>query len=209
MFELKTFSNEKSRIEYAIDFPKGFDNSKKYPVVFYFHGMGMVRTSVENVAKSVPVRRERMDDDMPFIIVAPHCHGFTWIEIFEQLTDFVDFIIDLDYTDENRIYMTGSSMGGYTCWMQAVMFPEKYAAGAICCGGGLYWAANRIDFPVWAFHGKIDTCVLPRESEIMIECVNNSGGNGKLTLCDGIGHDVWNVAYGSKETYKWLLEQHR
>lgn len=209
MFEIKSFSENNIKVDYAIDFPKNFSPEKKYPVVFYFHGMGMVQQGAEFVAQCVPVRRESMDEDMPFIIVAPHCHGFTWIEIFEQLTAFIDYIIDLPYTDEDRIYITGSSMGGYTCWMQAIMFPEKFAAGVICCGGGMYWAANRIKFPVWAFHGAIDNVVLPRESEIMIECINNSGGNGKLTLCEGIGHDVWNVAYGDKNTYKWLLEKHR
>ncbi len=100
-------------------------------------------------------------------------------------------------------------MDGYTCWMLAVMFPEKSAVAVISCGGGRYWVADRIKFPVWAFHGKIDTCVLPRESEIIIEKINETGGNAKLTVCDGIGHDGRNTAYGDKNTYRWLLEQHR
>ena len=209
MFEIETFTQDKIKMDYAIDYPANFSPDKKYPVIFYFHGMGMVGTTPQFVADCVPLRREQMDADMPFIIVAPHCNAFTWFEIFEQLTAFIDYIIALDYADEKRSYITGSSMGGYTCWMQAVHFPQKFAAGVICCGGGLYWAANRIDFPVWAFHGKEDGSVLPRESEIMVKCINESGGKAKLTLCDGIGHDVWNKAYGDKNTYKWLLEQHR
>ena len=207
MFETELYKQENRELSYIIDFPDGFDNRKKYPVLFYFHGMGMVRNGIQNVIDCVPVRRERMADDMPFIIVAPYCENFTWIECFETLTAFVDYIINKDYADKNRIYITGSSMGGYTCWALSVMFPEKFAAGVICCGGGMYFAADRIKFPVWAFHGQLDTVVLPRESEIMAEKINATGGSAKLTLVDDCGHGVWHIAFKSKDTYYWLLSK--
>ena len=165
----------------------------------------MVRKGLENVMSKVPVRRERIPEDAPFIIVAPYCEKFTWIECFETLTSFVDYIINKEFVDESKIYLTGSSMGGYTCWALSVMYPEKFAAAAICCGGGMYFAADRIKFPVWAFHGKLDNTVLPRESEIMVERINEKGGKAKLTLVDDCGHNVWNTAYNSHETYYWLL----
>ena len=143
MFESRVFTQNDKELSYVIDFPKNFDEGKKYPVIFYFHGMGMVRTSIENVKNTVPVRRERMTDDMPFIIVAPYCECYTWIECFETLTAFVDYIIGQNYSDEKRLYMTGSSMGGYTCWAMAVMYPEKFAGAVICCGGGMYFAAGK------------------------------------------------------------------
>lgn len=207
MFESRVFTQNDKELSYVIDFPKNFDEGKKYPVIFYFHGMGMVRTGIENVKKSVPVRRERMTDDMPFIIVAPYCVCYTWIECFETLTDFVNYIIGQEYVDDKRVYMTGSSMGGYTCWAMAVMYPEKFAGAVICCGGGMYFAAGRIKFPVWAFHGKLDTTVLPRESEILVNLINASGGNAKLTLLEDHDHDVWTTAYSSHDTYYWLLSQ--
>ena len=80
-------------MQYVIDFPKDFTASKKYPIIFYFHGMGMVQNGIQKVIDRVPVRRERMTDDMPFIIVAPYCEYYTWIECFEQLTNFVDYIM--------------------------------------------------------------------------------------------------------------------
>lgn len=209
MFNTDLYNENNKRLEYVIDFPKNYDKNKKYPVVFYFHGMGMVRNGIQKVINCVPVRREYMTDDMPFIIVAPYCEAFTWIECFETLTCFIDYIISQDYADKDRIYITGSSMGGYTCWAQAVMFPEKFAAGVICCGGGFYFAANRIDFPVWAFHGKSDHIVLPRESEIMVEQINKTGGNAKLTLVDNCAHEVWEVAFKSHDVYYWLLSKSR
>lgn len=99
-------------------------------------------------------------------------------------------------------------MGGYTCWAQAVMYRKKFAAAVICCGGGFYFTAERIKFPVWAFHGKLDGVVLPRESEIMVEKINKFGGNAKLTLVENCDHGVWKTAFGSQDTYRWILEQY-
>lgn len=209
MFISELFNENDKRLSYVIDYPDDFDKNKKYPLIFYFHGMGMVRNGIQKVIDCVPVRRERMPKDTSFIIVAPYCESFTWIECFETLTAFTDYIIGQDFVDKNRVYITGSSMGGYTCWAQAVMYPEKFAAAVICCGGGMYFAANRISFPVWAFHGKLDDTVLPRESEIMVEKMNNSGGNAKLTMVEDCAHSVWEKAFTSHDTYYWLLNNIR
>jgi len=211
VFVTEVFNENNKKLSYVVDYPENFDKNKKYPLIFYFHGMGMVRNGIQKVIDCVPIRRERIPESTPFIIVAPYCESFTWIECFETLTEFTDYIIGQDFVDENKVYITGSSMGGYTCWAQAVMYPEKFAAAVICCGGGMYFssAVARIKLPVWAFHGKLDEVVLPRESEILVERINNSGGNAKLTLVENCGHDVWNVAYENEETYRWLISKNK
>ena len=105
-------SNENNgyQLSYIIDYPKNFDKANKYPVIFYFHGMGMVRKGIQNLINSVPVRREYMTDDMPFIIVAPYCEEFTWIGCFEKLTAFTDYIIKQNYVDDKRIYIRNATV---------------------------------------------------------------------------------------------------
>lgn len=205
MFITDNYNENGKELSFVIDYPENFDKNKKYPIIFYIHGMGRIGNGIEDVKNGVPVRRERMGDDMPFIIVAPYCESFTWIGCFETLTSFIDYIVAKDYVDSKKVYITGSSMGGYTCWALSVMLPEKFAAAVICCGGGMYFAADRIKFPVWAFHGKLDDVVLPRESEIMVERINKSGGNAKLTIAEECDHNVWDKAFTSYDTYKWLL----
>ena len=211
MFITEVYNNEGEELSYAIDYPDDFDKNEKYPIIFYFHGMGMIGKGIENVKEQVPVRREYMTTEMPYIIVAPYCEKFTWFEYLEKLGQFLDHFIEKEYVDSDMVYITGSSMGGYTCWALSVMYPEKISAAVICCGGGMYFhsAANRIKFPVWAFHGKLDTVVLPRESEIMVERINECGGNAKLTLVENRGHNVWHDAYHCKETYQWLLNNRK
>lgn len=207
MFEQATYTNGEYTLEYNIDYPKDFSPDKAYPVIFYFHGMGMVRKGVEALAQNAAVRRERIPEDIPFIIVAPSCQDFMWFENMNNVISFVEDIISLDYVDKTKVYLTGASMGGYTCWMLSVLRPKLFAAAVICCGGGTYWSAYRIKFPVIAYHGTEDNVVLPRESEIMVQKINEHGGNARLVLCEGVDHSVWNVAFTDKEVYKWLYSQ--
>ena len=205
MFIEESYQQNEKRLSYLIDYPNTFNENQKYPIIFDFHGMGQVGLGIDNLRDGISVRREYMTENMDFIIVAPYCEKYTWIGCFELLSEFLDDFIYKDFVDKDRVYITGSSMGGYTCWTLGVMYPEKFAAAVICCGGGMYFAADRIKFPVWAFHGKDDTIVLPRESEIMVERINECGGNAKLTLLEGWGHNIWEVAFYSPEAYEWLL----
>ena len=195
--------------DYLIDYPNNYEEGKKYPVLIYLHGMGNVGKGVERLSTVCPVNRERMSDDMPFVIVAPACNEHNWIITFESLLGFVNNIINSSFADKSRIYLSGSSMGGYTCWNMLIAKPQWFAAAVICCGGGMYFDAERIDIPVIAVHGELDTVVLPRESAIMVEKINSCGGNAKLILHLDLGHDVWTRTFTNKKTYKWLLDKQR
>ena len=43
------------------------------------------------------------------------------------------------------------------------------------------------------------------ESINLVARVNKHGGNAKLTLYEGAGHDAWTPAYKTKELYEWML----
>lgn len=195
--------------DYLIDFPKGYKKGDKYPVLIYLHGMGNVCEGVERLATVCPVRRERMSEEMPFVIVAPTCDEHNWIIAFERLQKFINNVINSEYADKSRIYLCGSSMGGYTCWNLLIAKPDIFAAAVVCCGGGMYFDAYRIKIPVIAAHGELDTIVLPRESIIMAEKINEAGGNAKLILHSDVDHGVWHKIFTDKTTYEWLLDKHR
>jgi len=43
----------------------------------------------------------------------------------------------------------------------------------------------------------------------MVEAVNKNGGNAKLTIYPGVGHDPWRKAYADWELFKWFLAHSR
>ena len=205
MFITEIYEHNNDSLSYLIEYPKEFNVSEKYPIIFDFHGMGQVGVGIDGLRGAVTADFLYKTDEMPLIKVAPYCEGYTWMGCLSLVEKFLDHFINKEFVDSDRVYITGSSMGGYTCWTLGVMYPEKFAAAVICCGGGMYFAADRIKFPVWAFHGMDDNVVLPRESEIMVKKINEAGGNAKLSLLEGWGHNIWEVAFGSSEVYEWLL----
>jgi predicted peptidase len=109
--------------------------------------------------------------------------------------------------DSTRIYLTGLSMGGYGTWHFATLAPNRFAAIAPICGGGVPYKMRWIKhLPVWAFHGAKDSAVPLDESARLVEALKKAGNTEtKFTVDPEAGHDSWTAAYAGPELYDWLL----
>jgi predicted peptidase len=193
-------------MQYAVRFPEHYNEGEQYPILFFLHGACTRGNDINNILTHSFLRRPEKWPDFKFIIVAPLCHKNTWFDHFETLERFALFIANQAYTDKNRIYLTGNSMGGYGTWQLAMSLPEVFAAIAPLCGGGMYWNAGRLaNVPVWAFHGARDKSVFMEESEKMVNAVNKRGGNARLTIYPENGHNCWTDTYGNPALYEWFL----
>jgi predicted peptidase len=83
-----------------------------------------------------------------------------------------------------------------------------FAAIAPVCGGGMAWNAGVLKMPIWAFHGAEDKVVSVNQSDEMVAKLESLGYNIKYSRVDGVGHNVWNVAY-NEELLNWLLSHKR
>lgn len=194
-------------INYVVRFPNGYEEGKRYPVILSLHGSGTrgqyADSLLSNAAFTVT---QRLYKDFPFVLVAPQCHANTWFDMFESLKRFAVMVAGEKYTDRERLYLMGISMGGYGTWQLAMSMPELFAAAVPICGGGMYWnAARLVNVPIWAFHGGKDTVVFPEESKKMVDAVNQRGGSAKLTIYPENGHDAWNDTLANPEVFDWLL----
>ena len=203
---MKIKSEQSDNLQYIIRFPDGYKNGDKFPVIIYLHGAGSRGNDI-NILKNTPYFNIINNHlEFPFITVAPQCSQNTWFDMFEQLKGFVFKIYDENFTDKNKIYLMGASMGGYGTWQLAMSLPEIFAAIVPICGGGMYWNASRlVNVPIWAFHGAKDTIVLKEESIKLVDAVNKCGGKAKLTIYPENGHDAWSDTYNSQEVFRWLL----
>ena len=191
---------------YIISYPNGYEDGKEYPVIFHTHGAGSRGTDLDKLNIAVPIYNNPSAED--FIIVSPQCYADTWFEIFEQLIEFCEYIYEQPFADKTRFYSSGISMGGYTAYQLMMSRPKLFAAGIVCCGGGMYWNASRLkDIPLRIFHGEKDVVVLPCESENMARRINVLGGNVTLTLYPECDHNCWDKVYTNKENFDWLLSQ--
>lgn len=185
---------------------------KKWPLMMFLHGAGERGDDLNQVLAHGPARLASEDKDFPFIIISPQCpKGDWWGNKADELVALCDHVADTYAVDENRLYITGLSMGGYGTWQVIGMYPNKFAAAAPVCGGGNTAIAKHYmkDIPIWVFHGGKDNVVPLRKSEEMVDALKKCGNKKvKFTVYHEAGHDSWTETYNNPELYEWFLEQH-
>jgi predicted peptidase len=199
-----------ARVNYLLFLPQDYEKDKRlWPLMVFLHGAGERGDNVELVKRNGPPKIVEEKKDFPFILISPQCPQNEWWS-FEMLNFLIDEIISQYRVDEDRIYLTGLSMGGYGTWHFAVAYPERFAAIAPICGGGPVGDACKIrGLPVWVFHGARDNVVPIEQSEEMVTALKECGGDVKFTVYPETGHDSWVAAYNNLELYDWFLSHRR
>lgn len=202
---------------YVLHLPRDYDptDGKKWPLVFFFHGIGERGDDPQVLFnKALPeylLRGGRLDA----IMVAPQCPaGSHWVENpgeLEKLSRFVPRMLETYPADEDRVYLTGLSMGGRCCWKLALAMPDTFAAAAIVCGRTIdYDLQEIIRMPIWMFHGTLDEITPFFNINRVLSKLSEYGHRYyKLTVYPRLGHAVWQESYAKRELYHWLLAQSR
>ena len=140
-------------------------------------------------------------------VVAPQCPEETrWTDHLDALETILDEVIAEHSIDKGRVYLTGLSLGGQGAWFLAARAPGRFAALVPVCGRSNPEDADQLrNLPTWVFHGADDDTVPLDESEKMVRALEAAGGNVKLTVYPGTGHDSWTRAYSEPELYTWLF----
>jgi predicted peptidase len=199
----------KVTMKYLLYLPKDYEQKPSWPLMLFLHGRGERGDDLALVKRNGPPKLIEEGKQFPFIVVSPQCPDEKSWEPFE-LTALLDEMVEKYKVDQDRIYLTGLSMGGFGTWDLATRTPSRFAAIVPICGGGDPRRAKALaNLPVWVFHGAKDTLVPYQRSEEMVEALKKNGGNVKFTLDPEAGHGVWNKAYAMPELYEWLLQQKR
>ncbi len=191
-------------VEYV---PQNFDG--RLPLIVMLHGAGergngggeLALVDVHGFSKVIK------DQEISCRFVMPQCPKNTfWAARVESILEFISQLKECYNTDENRIYLTGFSMGGFGTWFTAMASPHTFAAIAPVCSGGMDWNADVLNMPIWAFHGDSDKVVNPIYSDLMVAALERLNKNVKYTKLEGVGHNAWDYAY-NKELIDWLLSK--
>lgn len=202
--------NVSGSLRYLITYPEGYTEGKKYPVLFFLHGAGSRGEDMTPLRNNPFYQVLNTVTWEPFITVAPQCRWDTWFDDFGAVVAFARGIAAAPFTDPERFYGMGVSMGGYGIWQLGMTAPELFAGLVPICGGGMYWNAARLrTVPVWAFHGDADPVVAPAESVKMTEGVTRAGGSARLTLYPGAGHNAWDATFTDPAVFRWLFSLRR
>ncbi len=175
-------------IDYRYFSPVKENDSTKYPLVVWLHGMGDGEYDGKQVTEqevalwSSAEYQSRFKESGGAFILAPRSleeKNLYWSDslIYPLRAALDDFIAqNKNNIDVSRIYVGGYSMGGKMTLKMAVAYPEFFAAAFPICPA---WvpseeaAACLKDMPVWLTSGKLDplvnyhTMVLPTWRNIL------------------------------------------
>lgn len=160
-------------IDYRVFSPVKENDTAKYPLVIWLHGMGNgtsdgIQVSGSNVSYwSSEEFQARFTNGGAFILAArsDESKGICWNDkTTEPLKAAIDDYIakNKDNIDLSRIYVGGYSMGGKMTLRMAIAYPEMFAAAFPICPA---WSPDRAalsyiaDMPVWLTSGKTDPLV--------------------------------------------------
>jgi predicted peptidase len=219
LIPIKTHSQNRSQLEsrfegtykenvginYLLYFPKDYLEDKSFPLILFLHGAGERGDDLKLVTKQGIPKLIEEGKDFPFVVVSPQCPtDKKWNT--KALIALIDEIILKYKIDEDRIYVTGLSMGGNGTWRLSAEIADRLAAVIPICGwSDPFDICSLGNLPVWAFHGAKDLIVPVTSSQVLVDRINYCKGNAKITIYPDAGHDSWTETYNNPEIYEWLL----
>jgi predicted esterase len=207
----------------------------KYPVIIFLHGIGERGNGTTELSNILGL-------GVPGAINSGHTMTFTWngkTETFLVLSPQLDrkyggwqnFYVEemINYAkrnlriDENRIFLTGLSLGGGGVWSYAgasLDNAKKLAAIGVCCGTcqNINFAnLTNANLPVWAFHASDDGTVGAGCTTGAISAINklNPAVKPYMTIWPTGQHWIWGRVYDTEynwqnpNLYEWFLGQNK
>lgn len=212
-------------LPYRIFIPEVASSGDSHPLVIFLHGG--TGSGDDNVAQISGSNRRGaqvwIEPDnqsrYPCFVIAPQLPkgwrwdavGYSGISLYaEVLLELLEELKSEFPIDENRVYLTGQSLGGWGTWDLIAKRPKLFAAAVPVCGGGDSSAvAGLRRVPVWAFHGRLDSEIPVQRSREMVEAFREAGADVRYTEYNTLGHAVWDKAYAEEDLIGWLFSQRR
>lgn len=188
------------------------EKTEELPLMVYLHGAGERGTNVKHVEKWGIPKMIREGRDYEAVVLCPQCPAqFVWDNIVTELKKLIDKIVKKYNIKNDRISITGSSMGGFGTWMMGLTYRNFFSAIGPVAGGTMSWRCGcLITTPVFAVHGDCDETVPIEYSRLCVNTLNALNGTVKFKVLEGYGHnDGIDEAYKNTELTDWLLSRRR
>ncbi len=210
---------------YGLYLPRNHDPNKPYPLVISLHGAS---SNHRLNLKRVFGKGNRMGEtdaeatryfppfpDVDFLVASPLARGtlgyvgIPEADVYAVLEDVKKrFLID-----EDRVYLTGLSMGGGGAIYLALTRPDIWAAVAPVCPavpvGTEPLTGNGTNIPFKIFQGEIDPVVKPEAVRGWRDRLEEAGVAVEYVEYPGVKHNSWDNAYANASLFGWLAQHKR
>ena len=192
--------------------------TENMPLIVYLHGGSGKGDDLDILLENdgfPKYLKEGNLGDIPAYVIIPQLPSdiADWTNIKTSVRELILHTKDTYNIEENRISLTGHSMGGTGTWRIALEYPELFSCIAPMSGSidNTYENANKLlNMPIWAFVGNNDSIVDPSYSTEFISTLRaNNNNSARITIFGDAGHaDVPRLAYldSSIGLINWLID---
>jgi predicted peptidase len=222
------------QLPYRILYPKGYDKSKKYPLVLLLHGGG--ERGNDNEKQLTHGAALFLTDEnrtkFPAIVIVPQCPtdsywgnvnldrstspitlGFDYTRAItpplKNAIGLVQKISKEEAVDSKRIYITGLSMGGMGTFEAVYRYPKLFAAAIPICGGGdtVHYDKRVKKIPFRVFHGDADAVISVNESRSIVKKLEALKVSVIYKEYPAVNHNSWDNAFAEPDFLSWMFAQ--
>jgi len=209
---------------YALYVPAALEAARKYPLVIGLHGEDMTpeiclmrlfgQTSRLGDGSLAPLRFFRAPD-VDMIVACPLARGTMGYEGIAE-RDVYDVLADVERrlpVDQDRVYLTGMSMGGGGALRLALTRPDVWAAAAVvspATASGLEpLIPNALNLPIRVFQGELDPVVPAESSRLWQRRFLDLGVAAEYIEYPTGRHNAWDYAYRRGALFDWFAQFRR
>jgi|TARA_B100001741_G_C16508008_1_gene578209 predicted esterase len=191
---------------FIVETPENYSPDNKYPLVIFLHGSVVSNAGSFEYRETTRTSFYKSSGD-PYVYAAPIKLEIDWDS--KKISDMIQNIKNNLNIDDERIYLTGLSMGGRGSFIVAADLPETFAAiMPLSPHHGPYsyvpLAKKVKDIPVWMSHGQYDNVSSYYMAKEMADSLTLYGAEIIFKTLS-IGHWGWNQIYSDSDIIEWLM----
>jgi predicted peptidase len=176
-------------LRYTIAYPDGYPGGEAVPLVLALHyaghgtpyyGRGILEQLVQPALS-----------DLGAVILSPDCTAQSWSDPQGEADVMMVLasVLNRQIIDDQKILVTGYSLGGNGAWHLAAHHPDRFSAAVVMSG----WPPENLEsvdwrVPIYVIHSRDDEFIPLEPTQSAVNNLVGKGAQTKLVIMDGITH---------------------